>query len=366
MQRIRVAVDALNIAHGGGLVVLRRVTDALARTGADVTVICSRDSVAAGLRDSNARIDFRPNVAGAVKIQLYRSARMGRWLRRTGIDALVSFNYFTPVPVRQVTYHINTIPFLKLTQRRAAVGLRLALMQNFFARRALSQSNRNVFESHYLENIASEWGRINRPSVAHIGIDVPPDAAPRSDMPAQKRICLVTSGARHKRNDVSFRVFEQFAKKEDSARLDIFGQTEAILASLSPDMQDSALRDDRIVFHGYVDQDALYRHLSRAFALLTTSELESFFMVALEAMICGCPVVGTDISSIRESTGNAALLFSSGDPHSATQALMSLTDRAVWTERSRTGFDWAKTFDGQRLADDLATLVLETAKAVHP
>ena len=166
----------------------------------------------------------------------------------------------------------------------------------------------------------------------------------------ERRICLISSGAAHKRNDVALGAFRQFLGIDPAARLVVFGQETAIRESLPDDLRrDNALMSC-VEFRGYVDRETLYAELSTAFALLTASELESFYMVALEAMVVGTPVVATDISSVRESCGEAAQLFPAGDWQAAAAALGTLVDQTEWISRSRAGHAWARRFD----ADDLA------------
>ena len=56
-------------------------------------------------------------------------AHITRAVQDLDADAVVSFNYHTPVDLPQVTYHINVIPFLPWRQRRAAVEQGAGLAQ---------------------------------------------------------------------------------------------------------------------------------------------------------------------------------------------------------------------------------------------
>ena len=59
------------------------------------------------------------------------------------------------------------------------------------------------------------------------------------------------------------------------------------------------------------DLPALY---NQAACLVYPSLYESFGLVQLEAMACGCPVLGANSGAIPEIAGGAALLFDPHDP----------------------------------------------------
>ena len=63
----------------------------------------------------------------------------------------------------------------------------------------------------------------------------------------------------------------------------------------------------RIRFTGYVDRDDLRRLYAGACAFVYPSLYEGFGLPALEAMISGCPVITSKISSLPEVCGDAAI-----------------------------------------------------------
>src|SRR5262249_2216858 len=52
---------------------------------------------------------------------------------------------------------------------------------------------------------------------------------------------------------------------------------------------------------------------------------ESFGLAQLEAMRCGCPVIGADAGAIPEVTGGAAILFDPHSPQELSQAILKVT-----------------------------------------
>lgn len=355
-QPFHIAIDALNLSHGGGTVVMARLADALIDAGCRVTVLAARPHLLDTAKRDRIVTEFLPQARGAFRAIAYRRFRLSEKLRAIGADAVVSFNYHSPVDLPQLTYHINVIPFLPWSQRKAAVGTLRAIMQARAARAAISNSTVNAFESVHIAELAGQTK--SPPLIAYTGIDIPKGATARHAAGAEKLVCLVTSGAAHKRNDIAFRAFRAFREMEPEARLLVFGHAEAIRNSLPPDLLADETLISSVRFGGYVDRPTLYAALSRSFALLTASELESFYMVALEAMIVGTPVVAADISSVRESCGHAGVFFPVGDWRAAADGLTTLCDPDIWAMRSRDGHDWAQQFDADVLAQDFVRRVL--------
>lgn len=107
---------------------------------------------------------------------------------------------------------------------------------------------------------------------------------------------------------------------------------------------------DKILFTGYVeDQDlpCLYT-LAKLFVL--PSYYEGFGIPLLEAMSCGTPVITSNISSMPEITGNAALLVNPNHPNDIAEAITKiLTDKELYLslqEKARqraSMFSWKTT-----------------------
>jgi len=64
---------------------------------------------------------------------------------------------------------------------------------------------------------------------------------------------------------------------------------------------------DRVHFTGFVTEEILYQYIINADALVLPSLYEGFGLPPLEAMACGCPCVVSNIASLPEVCGDAAL-----------------------------------------------------------
>lgn len=103
-------------------------------------------------------------------------------------------------------------------------------------------------------------------------------------------------------------------------------------------------------FTGYVDERTLQSLYREAVALLYLSLYEGFGLPALEAMVHGTTVIGSDRSAIPEAIGDAGVLVDPCDVPAIAAAMARVHDsprlRAELAERGRAraaSFSWAET-----------------------
>jgi len=77
------------------------------------------------------------------------------------------------------------------------------------------------------------------------------------------------------------------------------------------------------------DDDALRRAYQDAIALIYPSEYEGFGLPPLEAMMCGCPVACSNVSSMPEVVGDSAILFDPSDKGMIEDAMRQLVDGRI-------------------------------------
>ncbi len=82
---------------------------------------------------------------------------------------------------------------------------------------------------------------------------------------------------------------------------------------------------DRIVFPGYVSDDALAALIGRSSGVVFPSIYEGFGLPVIEAMAAGVPVACSDTTSLPEVAAGAALLFDTRVPTQIAQAMVTLT-----------------------------------------
>ncbi|MFQ5343414.1 MAG: glycosyltransferase family 4 protein [Anaerolineae bacterium] len=119
---------------------------------------------------------------------------------------------------------------------------------------------------------------------------------------------------------------------------------------------------DRVRLLGHVTQTDLPALISGARALAMPSLYEGFGFPVLEAMACGTPVVASNVSSLPEVAGDAALLVDPHDTNALADALAHiLTDEDLRAELRRRGLQRARQFTWQRAAQQTLTILESVA-----
>jgi len=115
----------------------------------------------------------------------------------------------------------------------------------------------------------------------------------------------------------------------------------------------------QVKFLDYVPYSQLPTLLNQAIALVFPSLWEGFGLPVLEAMACGTPVITSNLASLPEVAGGAALLVNPYNEREITDAMHSLATNSAWRSHLSTlglarasQFSWVKT--GVATADVLA------------
>lgn len=150
------------------------------------------------------------------------------------------------------------------------------------------------------------------------------------------------------------RLIEAYATLPEALRRDVSLVVAGGKGWLSESLQGEVARrrlDRYVHFTGYVeaaDMSALY---SLADVLAYPSLYEGFGLPVLEAMACGTPVLTSDISSLPEVAGDAALLVAPKSTEAIADALRAiLEDTALRASMSARGLEWSGRFSWDRCA----------------
>lgn len=107
--------------------------------------------------------------------------------------------------------------------------------------------------------------------------------------------------------------------------------------------------DASVIRTGYVPQESLAAIYTLASCMVIPSFYEGFGLPVLEAMACGCPVVSTNVSSLKEIAGPAILV--SALPDDLARGIM----RAVEGDREtqiRRQYEWVRRFTWKKTAQE--------------
>ncbi|OQY45731.1 MAG: hypothetical protein B6242_09470 [Anaerolineaceae bacterium 4572_78] len=104
---------------------------------------------------------------------------------------------------------------------------------------------------------------------------------------------------------------------------------------------------DSIIFVGYIPQAELPLWHNSATLFIYPSFFEGFGLPIIEAMACGTPVITSNISSMPEAAGEAAILNDPNDTVALAESMKStFYDVTLRTRLQQKGFEQAKKFSG--------------------
>ena len=116
--------------------------------------------------------------------------------------------------------------------------------------------------------------------------------------------------------------------------------------------------ENRVKFLGYVPDEQLPALYSGAEALLFPSLFEGFGLPILEAQACGCPVITSNLSSMPEVAGDAAILV---DPYSIddiVKGMERLQGIGYRVQLIKKGFENIKRFSWEKCAKETLKVIL--------
>ena len=147
----------------------------------------------------------------------------------------------------------------------------------------------------------------------------------------------------------------------DELKLVIIGDEISKYAALRRAVHRSNLHK-YVRFLGFLPDELLAIVYRLASVFVFPSLYEGFGLPPLEAMACGTPVVTSNVSSLPEVTGDAALLVDPTDTNEIADAMKRvLTDPVLHAELRARGLARAKQFSWARSARQIRDIYLEVA-----
>ena len=116
---------------------------------------------------------------------------------------------------------------------------------------------------------------------------------------------------------------------------------------------------ERVVFLEYINYQELPVVISQAIALVFPTLWEGFGLPVLEAMACGTPVITSNLASLPEITGDAAILINPYDTAAITSAMVELgKDQVMRSQLSQLGLKQAQQFSWQKTGQATKEILL--------
>ena len=119
---------------------------------------------------------------------------------------------------------------------------------------------------------------------------------------------------------------------------------------------------DAVRFLGGIPNDELVYLYNAATAFVFPSFYEGFGLPPLEAMACGTPVITSNVSSLPEVVGDAAMLITPEDVDALTVAMARvLSDEKIQREMRDKGLKRAQAFSWERAASETLAVYRQVA-----
>ena len=351
---LRVAVEAVATAPGGGLSYLRGQLPELERQGISLLVF-ARTAVAADLRDalrspsSAVRVvDGRSRVARLRFIH----ARLAVEARRGGAEVLYCPGSTAPLRSQGIPT-VVCVQNPHLFEADAPRSLRMAVARPVAWLSALRASEL----VHISASTAAEFSRhsaLRRSySIVLSGLGQLEQASRPATGLRRDAIVVVSNLYAYKRINEVLAAFAAESGLRDSYELVIAG--DELKAGLRRRLEDlaSALGCAKSVrFTGFLKQAELVDLYSRAVALVSASREEAFPLPPGEALAMAIPVVLSDIPPHRELYGRWARLVTPGDVAGLGRAMLAAARQGCvpddQVEELKATFSWAR--NGEALA----------------
>jgi glycosyltransferase involved in cell wall biosynthesis len=120
--------------------------------------------------------------------------------------------------------------------------------------------------------------------------------------------------------------------------------------ALDNELKNTNYKSD-IYFLGNVSNKDIAKIVGSAFALVFPSQFEGFGIPIVEAMKAGIPVITSNISSMPEIAGNAALFVDPFNPESIADAMISLsTSQTLYDDLKIKALQRVKNFSWEQSA----------------
>jgi glycosyltransferase involved in cell wall biosynthesis len=173
-------------------------------------------------------------------------------------------------------------------------------------------------------------------------------------------------GAVHPRKNVHrlIAAFDEFKKQTNAdVKLLIAGRFAWQTGEVKSAFDASSFQND-IHFLGFVPVDELPRLMAAAFALTYVSLSEGFGIPLLEAMFCEVPIITSNVSSMPEIAGEAAILVDPANVSEIADAMVAVYSSPALRQnliekgrKARTRFNWDSS------AAKVYELLLQIAKS---
>jgi glycosyltransferase involved in cell wall biosynthesis len=316
-------------------------------------VLSPRSRNISSFTTANASVSFSLRSKGPLRGHAWEQTLLP-WATRNGL--LVNLGNMAPLTVRNqiVVIHDASVysvaesysrPFRLvyplMYQAIARSGARIVTVSDF-SRRELSR---------HLSVPATSIDVVHEGAEHIHAFPAMPDVLTRNQLQPGRFVLVVGSLARHKNLGVLCAVAKML--EERGVPLVVTGGLDKKVFGKS-----ATFSSPQALYIGRVTDPELRALYEAASVLVFPSLYEGFGLPAIEAMLCGCPVVAANSSSLPEICGDAALYCDPTSPAAFTQAVEALLNNPALRDSLRTsGLARAQTFTWDNTARALIDII---------
>lgn len=300
---MHVAIEAVGIKQGGGVVVLNGLVRALVddRRFDRVTVFCSPQKRFDAPRAEGAGLIWR-----AMSIEDRSYAGRLAWLKRglahatnrLGADVVLCLNGVGECDVPRVNYIQQSLYF----DEDALV--KMSAMQRFKYRTLAGMAERSANEAAFLV-VQTEWMRKRVKSAWDMWANVAPPTPPKIAEPFTPQRRVVWIG-----NELAYK------NRQDATAASLILSERGVATTFAESGENSQTREE------------IKQLLRSSVGLANTSLAESYPLPLVEAMAWSCPIVTIDKPYARDLCDDAAIYYSEGDTRALAGVMMDLVEDA--------------------------------------
>ncbi|MBN2190238.1 MAG: glycosyltransferase family 4 protein [Candidatus Aureabacteria bacterium] len=180
-----------------------------------------------------------------------------------------------------------------------------------------------------------------------------------------KKPFLLSVGSLQPRKNIEGILFalKKIYKSIPGLRWIITGPEGWLSAGIHKTFKESPELHSIINFTGYVQPKMLRALYRNALAMIYVPFYEGFGLPVLEAMACGAPVITSNVTSLPEIAGDAAILANPNDTNGISEAVKKVwLSNGLRLEMSKKGVERARDFSWQKAAEETFS-ILENAAA---
>jgi glycosyltransferase involved in cell wall biosynthesis len=289
--------------------------------------------------DNIEPVVLRPQARHPVLFYIWFEYSVRKFLDKVKPDLFLSPDGYLSLSTK--TRSLAVIHDINFLHRPKDLPFLVRCYYNYFFPRFAQKAERIATVSNYSKNDISAHYHINpeKIDVVYNGANeiYEPISEEKQKLTKQKYTSgsdyFIFVGALHPRKNVHslIRAFDEFKKITDSKlKLLIVGDKMFLTGEIQQAINESSFSDN-IIFTGRLEPDELKMVMASAFALVFIPFYEGFGIPLLEAMNCDVPVIASNVTSLPEVAGAAAIY---ADPGSVS-AIRRAMERIFFDEQFR-------------------------------